>query len=160
MELTRRDRARAGFTMIEMVVSLFVSLIVVFAIGKLMLVNGTSLRQGRDRILLQQNVSEVLDRVCHSTRAARTLQVVSATQFRTYDADGTLKHTYRKWATASGDRLQEDGRDMSGQACTVFTCTPNADTTSVTLVMKFTNTDGETVDRRTRITVRNRTLSF
>lgn len=160
MELTRRRPGRSGFTLIEMVVALFVSLIVVAALGKIMLVNSRSWKLGNDKVYLQQNVSEAVSRMAHSIRSSRRLRLISATEFRTYDETGTLTHTYRKYATASGQRLQEDGRNMTPWACNAFSCTANADTTSLTLAVTLQNTDGETVARRSRITLRNRTMSF
>lgn len=157
MELTR---GRSGYTIIELVVALGISLIVVLALGRIMLVNQASFRQGRDKVLLQQNASEALERMAHSIRSARDLQVVSATEFRTYDAAGALAHTYKRLSTAAGQRLQEDGRDLSSQACAAFSCTANADTTSLTLSLQFQNEDGEQVARQTRVTLRNRTIAF
>lgn len=160
MELMPRRRHRSGFTLIEMVVALFVSLIVVAALGKIMLVNSRSWKLGNDKVLLQQNVSDAVERMAHSIRSSRRLRVISATEFRTYDTAGALTHTYRSYQTAGGQRLQEDGRDMAPQACDSFACTTNADTTSLTLAVQLQNTDGETVARRTRVTIRNRTMPF
>ena len=160
MELTPRRRGRTGFTMIEMVVALFISLIVVAALGKVMLVNSRSWKLGNEKVLLQTNVSDAVDRMSRSIRSARRLQVISATEFRTYDTAGALKHTYRRYQTAGGLRLQEDGLDLTPQACNSFACTANADTTSLTISLQLQNADGELVARQTRITVRNRTMSF
>ncbi len=160
MELTTTRRGRSGFTLIEMVVALFVSLIVVAALGKIMLVNSRSWKAGNDKVYLQQNISDAVERMSHSIRSSRRLRVVSATEFRTYDADGTLTHTYRRFSTAAGQRLQEDGRDMAPWACNSFSCSANADTTSLTLAVTLQNADGESAARNTRITLRNRTMPF
>lgn len=157
MELTPR---RAGFTIVELMVSLLISLVVVLALGRIMLVNQASWRQGRDKVTLQQNATEALERMAHSIRAARDLRVVSATQFQTYDASGALEHTYRRYQTNTGLRLQEDGRNLSDQACATFACAANADTTSLTISLQLQNEDGELVTRQTRVTLRNRTIAF
>lgn len=157
MELTR---GRSGYTIVELVVALGISLIVVLALGRVMLVNQSSFRQGRDKVLLQQNASEALERMAHSIRAARELQLVSATEFRTYDASGALVHTYRRQLTAAGQRLLEDGQELSSQHCAALSCAANGDTTSLTISLLLENGDGEQVARQSRITLRNRTIAF
>jgi prepilin-type N-terminal cleavage/methylation domain-containing protein len=157
MELTPR---RAGFTIVELMIALFISLIVVLAIGHIMLVNQASWRRGCDKVYLQQNATEALECMAQSIRSARDLRVVSATQFQTYDDVGVLEHTYRRYQTSTGPRLQEDSRNLSEQDCSAFACTANADTTSVTISLQLQNQDGELVTRETRVTQRNRTIAF
>lgn len=159
-QLTVRRRP-AGFTMIELMIALAIAFIVVLAIGKLMVVNQTSFGQGRDKAVLQQNATEVLDRIARSVRGARTLDLVGPDEFRTYDAAGSLAHTYRR--IQEGDLpgiLQQDGQPLTSQECAVFACSMNNDETTLTVDLELRDAVGNSVARTTRITVRNRTLEF
>jgi type II secretory pathway component PulJ len=161
MEQLTAVRRREGFTMMELMIALLIAFIVVLAIGKLMVVNQTSFGQGREKAQLQQNATEVLDRIARSVRGARTLDLVGPDEFRTYDAAGSLAHTYRRIQEGGlPGILQQDGRPLTSQECTIFACSMNDDETMLTLDLELRDAVGNIVNRTTRITVRNRTLEF
>ncbi|HPF71537.1 MAG TPA: prepilin-type N-terminal cleavage/methylation domain-containing protein [Candidatus Krumholzibacteria bacterium] len=161
MAAVARRPARGGFTIVEMVIALMIALIVVLAMGRLLVVNQNAWNDGRDKAQLQQNLSEVLDRMVRSVRGARTVAVVDAGEFRTYDAAGGLVHTYA--LVRVGDLpgvLQEDGVALTTRRCAAFTCAANGDNTSLTLAVTLLDDADNEVSRTTRVTIRNRTIEF
>jgi Tfp pilus assembly protein PilV len=147
-------RPAGGFTLIEFVVATLLSLIVVLAMGRIITTNLKSWEQGRDKAVLQQNVTEALEWMARQVRASRRIQVVSATELRCYDESLVLMHTYR-WQGA-GTKLQQDGVNLSPRTCLQFSVTPDVDTTSVRLALQFEDKSGTRVAGTTRATVRNR----
>ena len=144
----------------ELMVAMIIALVVVMAMGSIIVQNIKSWQQGRDKAVLQQNVTEGLEWMARSVRAARTLVVISATEFETYDETGALVHTYERVNAGGSFRLREDGTDLVERECTQFSVTPDSDTTSVTLVLELEDDAGNLVAARTRAAVRNQSFEF
>ena len=157
--MMRRGRSK-GFTMIEMMVAIFLSLIVIFAIGSILTASQRAWAWGRDKAVLQANSTEALEWIARSVRASRSLQVVSADQFSTYDENGALVHTYRRFMVDGVGRLQEDGADLVARTCNRFTVTPDPDTTSLTLALELQDASGNSILAMTRAAIRNRSFEF
>jgi len=149
-----------GFTTMEFLIAGFLAFIVVLALGRVILVNQQSWERGRDKTELQQNATEVLEWMARSVRAARTLNVVSSSEFRTYDETGALVHTYRRVAVSGVNRLQQDGTDLVDRLCTQFVVVPNADTTTVRLTLELEDNSGNRVGAETRASIRNQAFEF
>lgn len=160
----RRGDGRSGFTLIEMMIGLSLALIVVFALGRIVLANQRAWEWGRDKTVLQANVTEALEWMSRSVHAARTLDVAAHSgvndELRTYDETGALVHTYRRVVVSGVGRLQQDGADLVDRPCTRFIVTPNVDTTSVTLDLELKSKTNALVAATTRATVRNRFFTF
>ncbi len=151
---------RAGFTMIELMIALVLALIVVLAMARIILANQRAWEWGRDKVVLQQNVTEALEQMERSVRAANRLSVVGSTEFRTYDRHAVLLHTYRLVQVGADWRLREDGRDLVDRSCSRFNVLPGSDTTNVTIDVEFIDNSGDRVAATTRAAVRNRTFVF
>jgi Tfp pilus assembly protein PilV len=165
----RSASSRSGFTMMELTVAVFLAFVVVLALGRIILASQQSWEWGRDKAVLQQNASEALEWMARSVRAARRLQVIAGNQLRTYDENGVLVHTYRVVTVAGVPKLQEDGHDLTARECTLFTVTPDPDTTSVTLQVELAaltrNKSGAQVElarvkAMTRPAIRNRFFEY
>jgi hypothetical protein len=141
--------------MVEMMVALFLALLVVMALGSLIVMNQRSWAWGQDKAMLQANVTESLEWMARSIRAARNLTLASPQEFSTYDETGTLAHTYRRDTIGGVPRLLQDGNDLVDRRCTSFTVSANADTTSLTLVLQLEDNAGSVVEGMTRATMRN-----
>jgi hypothetical protein len=150
----RTGRQEKGYTLIEFLIGVFLALIVVLALGRIVLTNQRSWEWGRDKVTLQANTTEALDWMSRSVRAARRLEITSATQFKTYDETGALVHTYQ----LSSGKLQQDGADLVARPCTAFTVA--GDTTSVTMTLELQDKSGNKVRATTRASVRNRFFEF
>lgn len=151
---------RRGFTMVEMVIGLLLALIVLLALGDVMRLNQRAYGWGRDKIVLQQNASDTLDRLGRLVRMARSLRVVSPVEFQTFDESQTLAHTVRRVPVGVGGRIQQDGIDMVPPSCTRFDVTPNRDTTMLTIALELEDLSGNRVLFQTRTAVRNRDFEF
>jgi prepilin-type N-terminal cleavage/methylation domain-containing protein len=149
-----------GVTLIELSLALVVGLLVVLALGRIVLANQRSWEQGRDKTELQQNTTEALEWMARSVRSARTVAVIDTTEFRTYDAAGSLVHTYELVAGVGQPRLHEDGSELTDRPCTLFYVLPDADTTGVTLTIELEDRAGNRVAAQTRATLRNQSFQF
>ena len=109
---------------------------------------------------LQANVTEALEGISRSVRAARQVVVVSPTEFSTYDESGALVHTYRRAIVSGQGRLQQDGRDLIARVCTQFAVMPNTDTSSVVFNIELQDNSGNKVSGVTRAALRNRYFEF
>jgi Tfp pilus assembly protein PilW len=157
-----RARRCEGYTMVELMVAVLLSLIVVLGLGRIITSNQRTWEWGRDKVVLQQNVTESLEWMARSVRAARSLRVASAAEFSTRDTTGTVVHNFKRASVSGVFRLLQDGSNLAGRPCAQFTVTPNADTTSLTLKLRLqlSSTDTTGVAAMTRATLRNRTFTF
>lgn len=146
--------------MVELAVAVFLSFFVVLALGQIILTSQRSWEWGRDKAVLQQNATEALEWMSRSVRSAHTLRVVSATEFRTYDENNALVHTFRL-ATVSGvPKLQQDGNVLAPRKCTLFDVVPDPDTTSVKMTVELEDNTGNRVAALTRSAIRSRYLQY
>ncbi len=158
MNRTRR-RGQAGYTMIELMIALVIGLVVLYALGRIILTNQKSWEYGRDKVVLQQNVTEALFTMTGAIRGADSVVVVDSSQFKTFDAHA-LVHTYRRVVSGGTGRLQQDGTDLVARACSRFNVTPNADTTCMVLTVALQDNQGEQVVYSNRVTLRGRTFAY
>ncbi len=159
MKQRRGSRAQAGYTVIELTVALSLAFIVVLALGRLMLVNQTSWRQGQARAVLQQNVTETLEHIARQVRRAHSVEI-SQSALRVLDEDGDVIHSYRRDGYGEAARLEEDGDALTPQICTQFDCDVDDSESTATVSLELANADGSRVAGLIRATVRNRNLVF
>jgi hypothetical protein len=157
----RPKRASAsGATIVELMLAIFLALIVVYALGRIILANQRSWEWARDKIVLQQNVTEALEWMARNVRAARSVDVVSPNELHTFDEDGNITHSFLREAVAGSFRLRQDGSDLVDRVCTQFLVTPDDDSTSVTLVVELQDKAGNKVKGMTRAALRNLSYEF
>jgi hypothetical protein len=145
---------------LETVIALFLSVAVLMALGGVMLLNQRAYGWGRDKIILQQNVTESLDQIGRLVRMSRRLVVTSATQFSTYDENGLLAHTVRRALVGGVGRLQKDGVNLVDRTCVTFDVQPNADTTAITIAVEMQDVSGNRVRSHTTTALRSRDFEF
>lgn len=155
----KRPRGRRGFTMVELMIGGFLALIVLLAMGRLVLANQRSWEWGRDKLLLQQNITEALEAMARAVRAADSLAVTNASDFSTFD-DGALVHRFARATIDGVDRLQQDDVDLVDRRCVSFLVTPNVDTTNVVLQLELEDEHGSRMVLMTVATPRNRSFVF
>jgi hypothetical protein len=146
--------------LIELSVAVFLALIVVLALGKIFTMNQRAWEWGRQKVVLQQNGTEAVEWIARSVRAARTLEVVSPSELKTYDENGAIVHTFRRELVSGSYRLQQDGSDLVERPCTAFLVTPDPESTSVSLEVELEDGAGNRVRVMTRATLRNRSYEF
>jgi len=157
--VTRRGPT-GGFTIVELVIASFLALVVVLALGTVAVTSNRSWDRHLKKATLQANTTEALEWMARAVRGARTIAVVDTSQVRTYDASGTLTHTYQRVVLGDGGHLRQDGTDLVEQKCTRFRVTPDDDTTSVTLLLELEDRSESRMKAETRVAVRNRTFTF
>jgi competence protein ComGC len=160
MKTPLRRRSHHGYTVVELMLALFIAFIVMLGIGKMMVINQKMWQAGAEQVQLQQEVSHVLERLGSSIRNAHSLESNRSDEFLTRSSDGTLKHRYDLSPSSEGYRLQEDGKDLCEASCLSFECAPNADNTYLLLTIELEDRAGNRVSGMTRVAVRNTTLAF
>lgn len=149
-----------GATMVELLLAVFLALIVVLALGKIVTMNQRAWEWGRQKAMLQQNVTEALEWMARSVRGARSLDVISPSELRTYDETGTMTHAFRRQLVNGSYRLQQDGADLVDRPCVAFVVSPDSDSTSVIMELELQDGAGNRVRAMTRATLRNRFYEF
>lgn len=153
-------RNRRGFTLLEMMIAMFIGLIVALALGRIFLTSQRSWEAGRDKVEMQANTAETLEWMARQVRAAAALEVFDGEHFRTIDRSGNELHDYQRVLVDGVGRLREDGNDLVDRPCTIFQVVADAETTGVTLTLELEDRAGDRVSALTRATIRNRTLAF
>ncbi len=157
-KLTRRRGGAAGFTLVELMVALTASLIVTFALARLVMSNQAAWQDGRDRAVLQQNLSEALEWLGRDIRGAARVQLQGPAAFQLLDRNGQVAHSYAL-STSGGDTfLVRDGRPVVARDCPVFSVQANADTTVLTLTVGLRGRSGKRTTAVTAVAVRGRHL--
>lgn len=151
---------QTGYTLIEIMVSISISFMVMMALGRVITMNSQAWRYNQESALVQKNASMALDWMSRDIRQARTLLMVSGTEFQTLDDTGAVEHVYRLNTAGSVDKVQRDGNDMFPEACTQFTVAANADTSGMTVTMTIINANGTTVTTMGQAVIRNTTRQF
>jgi len=157
----RRNRPAAeqgGFTLVELMVALTASLIVTFALGQLVMTNQRAWRDGTDRAVLQQNLSQVLDWIGSDVRGAARVDLQGGSSFRLLDRNGQALHTYTLQTSGGDTLLQRDGRTLVPRTCPVFSVAANADTTILTITVDLRGQYGKRVSATTAVAIRGRDL--
>lgn len=161
MSFLRTMDSRRGFTLVELMIASFISLIVVLGLGQLILVSQSAWKWGAGKTELQGNVAEATEWMARSVRLASAVTLVSDSDFITRNEDGNPLHRYQVGSDgAGGRRILEDGKALVDQDCTDFSVTANEDTTSVTLSLELRDAMGNKVAAMTTATLRNRSLEF
>jgi len=154
-----RDGRAGGYTMIELLVACFLALIVVLALGRIILANQRAWGWGRDKAILQANVTEAVETMGRAVRAADSLVFVSATEFHTY-FDGSVAQRF-KLATVNGEgRLQQNGANVVDRRCTLFSVTGDPEARSATVNLEFEDKSGNRISARSRAAVRAKSFKF
>lgn len=148
-------RDQRGVTLTELMISIFISLIVVMALGRLVMLNSESFTSSSDRTDLQQSTSFVLERMAKAVRQAHGLQVNNSRSFNTLDAGGGLAAAFQRASSSGTPRIQMNGMDLAGYECTFFNVIADADTTSLILEIELTGDDGVSNRTLTRVAQRN-----
>ncbi len=156
-QLRRRER---GVTLIELMVAIMASGIVLFALGNIVIVNQKAMARSQTRASLQQHTTVVTATMARAIRGANRIEITGANGFRLRDLSGSVTYTYQLQSGNDGPRLQQNGVDMAELDCTRFGITANEDTTSVTVDLELTSSEGVKLSELNTVSIRNRTLEF
>lgn len=116
--LRRFRRRQAGLTMIELLVALSLVIVVVLAAGFVYMTNQRSFRQGREKLLVQQNLSWCVEEVSRDLRRAWRVDHVDAQKIVLYDVDGLAFATWELGSEGGQGRLLRNGTAQAPEQCT------------------------------------------
>jgi hypothetical protein len=116
--------------MIELLVALSLVIVVVVAAGFLYVTNQRSFRQGREKLLVQQNVSWCVEEVARDLRRAWRVDHVDAQKIVLYDVVGVAFATWELGSEGGQDRLLRNGTAQAPEQCTRLTFSVEAPDTS------------------------------
>ena len=125
----RRD---GGFTAIELLIATFVVSTMFVAFWFNYSHNQQVLNRGRDKVLLQQALSQASEAIARDVRAGAGITLSGPTSLSVFDRGGALIRQY----SLSGDRLVTNGGNpVVPERCTALTFTMAPDTTEVWYVL-------------------------
>jgi type II secretory pathway pseudopilin PulG len=153
----RRD---AGFTFVELGVALLLAAVVAGAAGVIYLANARSFRDGREKAILQQNLTWCVEAISRDARAASRAQVPSAQRMILYGVDGSVLATWDLVSANGASHLRRNGKVMAPEACTALVFSiANPDTSTVGVTLEFMDPEADRIQMTSRITLRNRYAS-
>ena len=156
----RNTQPQKGFTLLELVVAGFLSMIVVFGLGNLILANQRAWEWGREKVEMQQNTARAMDKMTASVRSAFSITVPSTTWFYTRDENGVQMHEYRLAGSGDAARLTEDGVPLTEYTCTGFSISSVSYNTCLTFTVEFEDETGDRIETVAAASIRNRGFSF
>jgi Tfp pilus assembly protein PilW len=157
MSAPRRSWSTAiGFTTIELMIASFLAIIVVLAAGVIVLQSNTSFRLGNDKVVMQGEATRAVEQIARDVRRSRWLGYSSGAPSRLvcYDTFGNQFSVY-DWAGA-GTKATQNGSPLTDYPCTDLTFDPNADTTTVNIVLELQSKGFDKVKVESKASIRNR----
>lgn len=161
MHGTRRPRSpQSGLTLVELMIAIFISSVVVLALGRFVVSHERMIIGGRNQAYLQQEMSRMFDTLGRDIHSSHAVYANGTSQFSTYDRDGSVLHVYAKTASGGSYRLTRDGTALTDRACRMLNITTDADSTVLDLSLSLADVSGNQADGYIRLCVRNRALEF
>lgn len=127
----RNGRHPAGLTFVEFIVAAFLASVVVAAAGLIYLTNQRSFRQGREKLLVQQNVSYCVEQMTRDIHEAWRADHVNDNKIVLYDVGGLVKSTWELGTVNGENRVFRNGIAVAPETCTDLEFTVLAPDTSV-----------------------------
>jgi hypothetical protein len=129
-------------------------------IATVFLANQNAFARGRDKVVLQQNVTWAQEWITRGVRAARTVTITNSdSDLRTFDVDGNLICRYYRDSGTSKLMFQETSnataKELLPEKVNSLTFTPNADTTRVQYVFEVEDRNFNKVIIRSSAKLRN-----
>ncbi len=156
MRAAPRVRRQAGYTILELVIALFLTLLVALAAGAIVLTNQSSFRQGQGKLVMQQEATRAVEQIARDIRRARWMDSATPDQLILLGSDGTQFRAYGRGVSDGVQKVLQDGAPLADQECTELLFETNADTTSVFIVLELRDAADNRVKMETTAAIRNR----
>lgn len=114
----RKRRHPAGMTFVEFMVAALLASVVALAAGVLYLTNQRSFRQGREKLLVQQNVTFCIEEMARDIRRAWRADHVNSAKIVLYDVGGVAYSTWELAVVDGENRLVRNGLSFAPEECT------------------------------------------
>jgi Tfp pilus assembly protein PilW len=153
-----RARRQSGYTILELVIALFLTLLVALAAGAIVLTNQSSFRQGQGKLTMQQEASRSVEQIARDVRRARWIDydAGSPDELVLVGADSTAFRTYERGLSNGVQKVLQDGAPLADMECTELSFAANADTTSVLIVLELRDAADNRVKVQSTAAIRNR----
>jgi type II secretory pathway pseudopilin PulG len=151
-----RARRQFGYTILELVIAMFLTLFVALAAGAIVLTNQSSFRQGQGKLTMQQEASRSVEQIARDVRRSRWIDVTSPDRLALLDAAGAEFRVYELGASGGVQKVLQDGAPLADMECTELSFAANADTTSVLIVLELRDAADNRVKMQSTAAIRNR----
>jgi type II secretory pathway pseudopilin PulG len=153
-----RTHRQGGYTILELVIALFLTLFVALAAGAIVLTNQSSFRQGQGKLTMQQDASRAVEQIARDVRRARWIDYDAANPDRLalLNAAGGQFRLYELGASGGVQKVLQDGAPLADQECTELSFAANADTTAVSIVLELRDAADNRVKMESTAAIRNR----
>ncbi len=147
-----------GYTMVELMIALFLALLVALAAGAIVLTNQASFRRGREKIELQQETTRAVEQIARDVRRARWMAYDAGhpDELALLDADGTEFRVYELGEVDGVAHVLQNGAPLAEQECTALAFAINADTTAVDILLELQDPAENRVRVESTAAIRNR----
>ncbi len=143
--------SQRGHTMIELMVSAFISTVFIMAAGTAYLVNQSAYRRNTEKLRLQQSATLALEEMEKKIRSGARAAMPTTDEIRIFDSVGNEITRFR----LSNSQLLEQGAVLAQQKLTALKFAPNADTTSVIITFTLEDNSKNRVSMRAAAALRN-----
>lgn len=155
----QRIQSQAGVTLIEFLIAMLLSGLVALAAGFIYLTSERSFRQGREKVVTQQNAAWCMEELSRDLRASRRVDLVNANHAVLYDVEGAVFAAWRRGPDAGVDRLLRNDEAMAPEECTLLEFAYlNADSSTVSVFLELADDGINKVRLDSRVTLRNKRL--
>ena len=154
-----KKNGQAGYTLIEVMVSIGLSMFVAIALGGTITTSVKLWNAHLEKATLQRNTTMTADWIRRDVQDAHSLSMISG-GFRTHDRAGVLMHEYKVETTADGPRFTRDSRAVVPDDVDSYLITTNSDTTNVLVHLTLADVNGARMDAYVKAAVRDRTRWF
>lgn len=153
--MTARLRSQRGHTMIEMMVSAFISSVFILAAGTAYLVNQSAYRRNTEKLRLQQTATLALEEMEKKIRSGARAATPSADRITVFDQAGVEITRFRLSNVGPNFRLYEQNAILAQQELITLSFAPNVDTTSIVITLTLEDDSKNRVTMRAAAALRN-----
>lgn len=155
----KRWQDQSGVTLIEFMVAIVLSGLVALAAGFIYLTSERSFRQGRDKLLTQQNAAWCLEEMSRDLRVAGRTELLNASHAVLYDAAGNNFATWKLGSEGGLNRVMRNDEPVVPEECTLLEFGYwNADSSTVFLNFELADEGINRVRMDSRVTLRNKRI--
>jgi len=149
--VTTALRSQRGHTMIELMVSAFISTVFIMAAGTAYLVNQNAYRRNTEKLRLQQSATLALEEMEKKIRSGARAAMPTTDEIRIFDLAGNEITRFR----LSNFQLLEQNAVLVQQKLTSLNFAPNTDSTSVIITLTLEDNSKNRVTMRAAAALRN-----
>jgi|GEM_PF-2711992 len=153
--VTSALRSQRGHTMIELMVSAFISTVFIMAAGTAYLVNQNAYRRNTEKLRLQQTATLAIEEMQKKIRSGARAATPTPSRITVFDQAGVEITRFRLANSGLNVKLFEQNAVLAQQELITLTFVPNVDTTSVVITLTLEDNFKNRVTMRASAALRN-----